>query len=78
MLPSLQPIADHNEEAPKQLSARPADRTPCLRTHGPGDFNEAFERHGDETEARGAEDGEDDVWGDDRAGTGRPDEGEVG
>lgn len=74
----LQRITHHDEDSPQQLPSRPAERgTPF----GPGrirDLNRPLQRDGHEAEARGAEDGGDEVGRDDGAGAGGPDEGEVG
>ena len=77
-LPRLQPITNNNKQPPQQLPPRPTNRTRRLRPHRPRNLNKPFQRHRHEAETRCSQNSEDDEWSDERAGTGRPDESEVG
>ena len=59
------------------MAARPADRRARFRTDRERDFDQPFQRHGDQGERRRAQDRKDDERGCKTAGAGRPDEGEI-
>ena len=73
----FQRIADNDENRPKQLPARPADRRARFGTDRERDFDQPFQRHGDQGKRSRAKNREDDVRDHESAGAGGPDEGEV-
>lgn len=73
----LQGIFDDDEEGAQELAAGPADGAADLGAQRVGYLDQILERDGDEAEAGGAEEAEDQVGPDQRAAFGGPDEEEV-